>query len=65
MHIYQEALELNNRQIKPLISGPLSPRGVIAVRVHPIGQIELFNHLCYLKLIMCKQMINIGLNYWY
>ena len=39
----------------PLLPGPLSPWVVVFVKVPSMGQIELFNHLLYLKPFNCVQ----------
>ena len=39
----------------PLLPGPLWPRVVVPVRVLSMVQIELFNHLVYLKPFNCVQ----------
>ena len=39
---------------------------VVPIRVPSRGQIEILNHLLYLKsLTVCKQKINVKLNYLY
>ena len=45
----------------PLLPGPLGPGVVVPARVLSMGQIELFNHLLYLKPF--KQMTDVKLNY--
>ena len=47
----------------PLLPGPLLSGAVAPVRVSSMGQIELFNHLLYLKhLTVCKLMTDDKLN---
>ena len=41
--------------LMPLFPVPLWPRVVVPVRVLSMGQIELFNHLLYLKSFKCVQ----------
>ena len=49
----------------PLLPGLLIPGVVVPVRVPSMGQIEIFNHLLYLKhLTVCKKkMTDVKLNY--
>ena len=58
-----EFLEIWSTFSFPLLLDPLWPNMVVSVRVPSMDQIELFNHLLYLKQFECKLMINIKLNY--
>ena len=46
-----------------LFSGPLWPGEVVPFKVHSLGQIELFNHLLYLKQFNSVQKYDVELNY--
>ena len=45
---------------------PLRTGMIVPIRVSTVGQIEIFNHLLYLKqLTVCKQEIKVELNNYY
>ena len=57
---------MGNTSFMPLLPGPLQLEIVVPVSVPCMGQIELFDHLLYLKPFNCvKQMTDVELNYWY
>ena len=49
----QELLEIWSTTPLPLLPGPLWPGVVVPVSVSSIGQIELFDHLRYVKPFNC------------
>ena len=46
----------------PLLPGPLSPEVTVPVRVLFKGEMELYNHLIYLKPFNCVQVKLVGLD---
>ena len=49
----------------PLLSVPLWHNVVVPIKFLPMGQLELFNHLLYVKLFNSIQMTDVKLNYLY
>ena len=49
----------------PILPGSLWPKMLVTDKFPAIGQIEIFSNLLYFKQLVCKQMINVQLIFWY